>query len=513
MGCLMCVLALMAVGNKPGRVQAANGSVYTCQIVPCYAHPVTGEIEDSGGEASYATGQGMVESAVYTTGIMEVLDDGTFYLTIRLSLMDYTSGHNFWVQNVGDSGWSTPALGVTNTGSDSNGSTADICIQVPSENCVVRGSMYVDPMGRDVVFYFYPTNYVAGNSTNMLSTMIVEDTPAAGGSISGSQSLPAQTQDGTQETQAQSEAQLGTGAMDALQSQTEGQSEKDGAAQAEEAMDAARGLRMSMDLDTAKEETNASAEGIKIVAASAQIAEICEKLDLPLAGVCAEDASQVPERYANVVITETEEEARLDKIKALEPDWILDAASQKAERQDAYDKLDADWAFLNLDSVAGMYRSVSELGEIFGKDTEAKALTDELGTFYNNDTTEKKDTKAVILVATKDGCKIATDTSYLGNLLSMAGLTCAYTENDSEYKTLDLDVLAQTDCSMIFRTSSGMTKEEADAFWKDFETDEKWQGLSAVQNGAVKDLDGEKFDLDADLSWQEALTTLKDAIG
>ena len=74
-------------------------------------------------------------------------------------------------------------------------------------------------------------------------------------------------------------------------------------------------------------------------------------------------------------------------------------------------------------------------------------------------------------------------------------------------------MLAQTDCSMIFRTSSGMTKEEADAFWKDFETDEKWQGLSAVQNGAVKDLDGEKFDLDADLSWQEALTTLKDAIG
>ena len=136
-----------------------------------------------------------------------------------------------------------------------------------------------------------------------------------------------------------------------------------------------------------------------------------------------------------------------------------------------------------------------------------------MGTFYSNDTTEKKDTKAVILVATKDGCKIATDTSYLGNLLSMAGLTCAYTENDSEYKELDLDVLAQTDCSMIFRTSSEMTKEEADAFWKEFETDEKWQGLTAVQNGAVKDLDGEKFDLDADLSWQEALTTLKDAIG
>ena len=335
LGCMICVLAVLCAGSRGIPGKAANGSVYTCQIVPCYSHPVTGVIEDSGGEASYATGQGMVESAVYTTGIIEVLNDGTFYLTVRLSLMDYTSGHSFWVQNVGDSGWSTPALAVTANGTDSNGSTADICMQVPSENCVVRGSMYVEPMGRDVVFYFYPTNYVAGNSTNMLSTMIVEDTPSAG-SISGGQSLPEQNSDSagqdtqTQtEAQMQTEAQLGTGAMDALQGQTEGQSEKDGAAQAEEAMDAARGLRMSMDLDTAKEETNASAEGIKIVAASAQIAEICEKLDLPLAGVCAKDASQVPERYANVVITETEEEARLDKIKVLEPDW----------------------AFLNLDSV------------------------------------------------------------------------------------------------------------------------------------------------------------------
>ena len=68
-------------------------------IHPCYAHPVTGEIEDSGGEASYATGQGMVEGAVYTTGILEVTDSGNYYLTIRLSLMDYTSNHSFWVQS------------------------------------------------------------------------------------------------------------------------------------------------------------------------------------------------------------------------------------------------------------------------------------------------------------------------------------------------------------------------------------------------------------------------------
>ena len=114
----------------------------------------------------------MVDGVVYPTGILELTDSGEYYLTVRFSLMDQTSGHSFWVQNVGDSGWSAPAAGVTGSGTDGNGTTADICIQVPSENCVVRVSMYVDPMGRDVIFYLYPSDYTAGNSTDMNATIV-----------------------------------------------------------------------------------------------------------------------------------------------------------------------------------------------------------------------------------------------------------------------------------------------------------------------------------------------------
>ena len=172
----VALVLLLGTGSLSLPVYAANGTVYTCAITPCYQHPVTGVIEDSGGEASYVTGQGMVEGAVYDTGILEVTDTGEYYLTIRMSLMDYTSNHSFWVQNVGDTEWMTPAIGATGNGTDNNGTTTDICIQVPSENCVVRASMYVEPMQRDVVFYFYPSNYVEGNTTNMNSTMISADT-------------------------------------------------------------------------------------------------------------------------------------------------------------------------------------------------------------------------------------------------------------------------------------------------------------------------------------------------
>lgn len=171
---MTCVLAVTLMAGFPAvKAYAASGTVYSCAINRCYAHPVTGVIEDSGGESSYATGQGMVEGCVYSNGILEVIDDGAYYLTFRMSLMDYTSGHSFQVQNVGDSGWSTPSeIGVTGNGTDSNGTTADVCMRVPSENCVVRGSMYVEPMGRDVVFYLYPSNYSEGNNTDMNATMV-----------------------------------------------------------------------------------------------------------------------------------------------------------------------------------------------------------------------------------------------------------------------------------------------------------------------------------------------------
>ncbi|MDT4371798.1 heme-binding Shp domain-containing protein [Blautia coccoides] len=220
-GFLSMMLALfMGAGIAAVPVYAASGTVYTCVIHPCYAHPVTGEIEDSGGEASYATGQGMVDGAVYTSGILEVTDSGEYYLTIRMSLMSYTSGHSFWVQNVGDSGWSSPAMGVTGNGTDNNGATNDICIQVPSENCVVRASMYVEPMGRDVIFYLYPSDYAEGNNTDMNATMVTSasgsDTAASGSQTSGNTDNTAGTDNTSGSENDQSEP---TPSASALQSQ------------------------------------------------------------------------------------------------------------------------------------------------------------------------------------------------------------------------------------------------------------------------------------------------------
>lgn len=160
-------------------VYAQSGKIYTCNITSCYSHPVTGVIEDAGGESSYATGQGMVESAVGTTGMLEITDGGDYYLTVRMSMMDYTTGHSFLVQKVGDSDWMSTTVTQVSSATDSNGTTTDFRILVPSESCVVRCSMNVTPMGRDVIFYFYPGSYTEGNTSGMTAGIVTE-TSAAG---------------------------------------------------------------------------------------------------------------------------------------------------------------------------------------------------------------------------------------------------------------------------------------------------------------------------------------------
>ena len=258
---LAAVTVLAAIPAVP--VHAESGTVYSCTINRSYSNPVTGEVEDSGGEASYTTGQGMVEGCVYGSGMLEVTDSGNYYLTIRLGLIDYTSNQSFSVQNVGDSGWSGTSTAVTATGSDSNGTTADLCMQVPSENCVVRGSMYVSPMGRDVIFYFYPSNYSEGNSVGMTPAFVTEasggtqtydqgtaDTGATGETLNTTDSTEEETSEESEDTEASGSTGL---SGDGLQSTvTPGASEETSAG--DEELNSAQGLSLSTEEDVSDED-------------------------------------------------------------------------------------------------------------------------------------------------------------------------------------------------------------------------------------------------------------------
>lgn len=169
---ILILVVILSLGSLSKDVKASSGNVYSCQIARTYQHPVTGKVEDSGGNSSKATGQGMVEGAISSKGLLEVTDSGDYYLTFRISLVDYTSDLNFSVQKHGTSGFQTQSVTQTATGKDNNGTTKDLRIKLPSQDSIIRCSMYVKPMGRNVIFYFYPGNYTTGNSVGMKALMV-----------------------------------------------------------------------------------------------------------------------------------------------------------------------------------------------------------------------------------------------------------------------------------------------------------------------------------------------------
>ncbi len=160
---------------------AKEGEIYTCTLHPEYAHPVTGEIEDAGGESGRTTGQGMIESALKSEGMMEKTSEGKYYLTFRMSLLDYTKDHSFEVQKWGEDSWTKADNTQTAKGTDSNGATADMRIQIPSQKCVIRGRMYVEAMGREVIFYFYPDNLKKGKPSDMEAKIVTKESAKSSG--------------------------------------------------------------------------------------------------------------------------------------------------------------------------------------------------------------------------------------------------------------------------------------------------------------------------------------------
>ena len=126
---------------------AKAGEVYTAVARGYYDHPVTHVVEDPGNNPGI--GEGMVNNVVYGVALIEKDDDGKLYATVRYNLRDKIKDVVMWVQNRGDSGFSqVPVKEISN-----GGTTGDFRFEIPSADCVVKSSFFVEPMGRAVIFF------------------------------------------------------------------------------------------------------------------------------------------------------------------------------------------------------------------------------------------------------------------------------------------------------------------------------------------------------------------------
>ena len=202
--CSVAVMLALVAGIAVISTQAAANGIYLAAAHAHYKHPVTGQVEDSGGSSSSVLGQSMTESALYQQALVEVDSAGNTFVTIRLLLMDNIQNPQF--QTAEGSGSFTP-VSATLMQEDAASHSADYRMKVPDENAIIRCNMYITAMGRDVIFYITLSDLTSGSGDFVTSVEVVSQQPAA---PSDSADTPAEPQVTQQPTAAQNNSSTGS---------------------------------------------------------------------------------------------------------------------------------------------------------------------------------------------------------------------------------------------------------------------------------------------------------------
>ena len=257
--------------------------------------------------------------------------------------------------------------------------------------------------------------------------------------------------------------------------------------------------------------TNESRE-VRLVATSPAVVQICNRLDLDLVGIC-QSTSDLPERYDGVTTVGMAMNPDLEIIKSLDPDYILSPATLQNDLQPKYASIGVSSLFLNLKSVEGMYASIEGLGEKFGREEEAAVMLEEFDSFmteFAEKNAGKESPKVLVLMGLPGSYIIATDNSYVGSLVKLAGGTNVYGDGDGqEFLFANAEDMKTKEPDVILRAAHGLPEEARKMFAEEFSTNDIWQHFKAVQEGRVYDLDSNLFNMSANFSYEEALKALQ----
>lgn len=245
---------------------------------------------------------------------------------------------------------------------------------------------------------------------------------------------------------------------------------------------------------------------------------ICEILDAlhcdEVVGVPSSD-NELPERYKDVRKIGAPMEPQMEILKQINPEIVLVPITLEASLSASFTAAGLQVKYINLSDIEEMYSDIAELGTLLDRETEAETLCDEFSSYMETYPKTDTDITVMTIMAFPSLFTIATEDSYVGNLVKLAGGKNVYgagyvSDGTGVITNYSLEDMAQKDPDIIlvfahfsekyaFAYIEGLTKN--DAVWKNFR---------AVQNGDIYYLSADDgFGVSANLAWTTALETLK----
>lgn len=268
--------------------------------------------------------------------------------------------------------------------------------------------------------------------------------------------------------------------------------------------------------EASDEQTNTD-DDERLVATTVALVEILDELELDLVGIPT-SYKELPERYDDATEVGNAAEPDMEIIKSLKPTDVLSVTTLDAEYDLApvFENAEIPVTFYDMESVEGMYETIEALGDDYDRQDEAENIIHEFHDKMDEIEAkiEEEDSPSVlILLGVPGSYLVATENSYLGDLVKRAGGENVFPGEDGiEYTAANTEHLQQTDPDIILRAAHGMPDEVVEMFEEEFKENDIWQHFEAVQNDQVYDLEETLFGTTANIRAPEALDTLVDIL-
>ena len=253
----------------------------------------------------------------------------------------------------------------------------------------------------------------------------------------------------------------------------------------------------------------------RLITATSALTDIFAELDLELVGM-PDTSYEIPERYKDLPTIGNPMDPDEEKIKVLKPTEVFSVSSLELDLEEPFAAYGINARFVNLQSIDSMLSEITAIGADYDREQEAAALVNRISSEIEAlaaSVEGKKKPKVLILFGVPGSYLVASENSYIGDLVKKAGGENIVTGADQpEYLASNTEYLHQSNPDIILRLSHGMPEKVVKMFDEEFAQNDIWKHFNAVKNDRVYDLDEPVHGTTANLHVTRALEILIDII-
>ncbi|WP_436877600.1 heme ABC transporter substrate-binding protein IsdE [Mammaliicoccus sciuri] len=255
-------------------------------------------------------------------------------------------------------------------------------------------------------------------------------------------------------------------------------------------------------------------EEFRIVSTTVALTETLDALDLDIVGKPT-TYKDLPKRYKDVPEIGQPKKPNVEVVKSLNPTHVLTVTTIKSEVDPVFEQLKMKGTYYDYDSLNGLKKSITEMGNTFNRKEQAKKLNKK----FDNAEAEikakiqgKKRPKVLILMGVPGSYLVATEHSYIGDLVKIAGGENVIQNESRAYLASNTEELYKVNPDIILRLPHGFPDQVREMFKKEFSTNDIWKHFDAVKNNRVYDLEEIPFGITASIKADDALVQLYDIL-